>query len=361
MSPLDNGPLSDLSAEAPTGGNLELDPDFGALERAVQGRPEAQYGETRIAAVPPDWREAETLAVALLERTRDLRVLVHLAGARLHLTGLPGFAGVLVQIRGLLETRWEQVHPQLDPEDGLDPTLRCNVVLGLKDPATILRALRDLPLVGSARTGTICWRDIAVLHGVIEPDIGREKVSEAAIRAAFGDTDLAACKAIQEAAEQAAADAHGIQAAFEARAPSASAPDLTPLSKLLLDMLKELRRFEPAPSVADPVTVAVSSPETVEDKQPPSPTASPSRAAPARVRAIAEISSRDDALYLLDLATAYFRKHEPSSPLPLLLDRASRLAMMEFMDILRDLAPDGVGQAQLIAGHRTEGTAKGEV
>jgi type VI secretion system protein ImpA len=359
MSLRDNSPLHDLSAEAPTGSNLELDPDFGALERAMRGRPEAQYGETRIPATPPDWQEAERLALALLERTRDLRVLVHLAGARLHLMGLPGFAGVLVQIRRLLETRWEQVHPQLDPEDGLDPALRCNVLLGLKHPATILRALRDLPLAGSARTGTVCWRDIAILNGVIEPESGREKTSEAAIRAAFGEMDLGACKALQEAAAQAAGDADGIQAAFEAQAPRASAPDLTQLSKLLLDMMKELRRFKAAPSAPDPDIEVEPNLETADDEQPQ--TASSSRALPTRVRAITEINRRDDALYLLDLAAAYFRRHEPSSPLPLLLDRASRLAMMEFMDILRDLAPDGVGQAQLIAGHRAESITKGEV
>ena len=39
-----------------------------------------------------------------------------------------------------------------------------------------------------------------------------------------------------------------------------------------------------------------------------------------------------------------------SSPLPLLIDRAKRLAPMPFLDILRDLAPDGLAQAQTIAG-----------
>ncbi len=38
----------------------------------------------------------------------------------------------------------------------------------------------------------------------------------------------------------------------------------------------------------------------------------------------------------------------------MLLDRAKRLAGMEFMDILRDLAPDGLSQAQTHRGHDQE-------
>ena len=47
--------------------NLELDPDFGALERAAQGKPETQYGNTIEPAIPPDWKETATLAVGLLQ------------------------------------------------------------------------------------------------------------------------------------------------------------------------------------------------------------------------------------------------------------------------------------------------------
>jgi type VI secretion system protein ImpA len=59
-------------------------------------------------------------------------------------------------------------------------------------------------------------------------------------------------------------------------------------------------------------------------------------------------------LRLLDLACQYYRRHEPSSPLPLLVERAQRLAEKNFLDILRDLAPDGVMQAQTIIGNRDE-------
>ncbi len=46
----------------------------------------------------------------------------------------------------------------------------------------------------------------------------------------------------------------------------------------------------------------------------------------------------------------YFRMNEPSSPMPMLLQRAKRLVTMDFMEILRDLTPGGVPQAEVIAG-----------
>jgi type VI secretion system protein ImpA len=63
-----------------------------------------------------------------------------------------------------------------------------------------------------------------------------------------------------------------------------------------------------------------------------------------------EIRSRDDVIRVLDRICEYYERHEPSSPLPMLLRRAKRLATMSFLDILRELAPDGVAQAEALGG-----------
>jgi type VI secretion system protein ImpA len=67
-----------------------------------------------------------------------------------------------------------------------------------------------------------------------------------------------------------------------------------------------------------------------------------------------QINSRQDVIKVLDKACEYFSRHEPSSPVPLLLQRAKRLVAKDFMEIMRDLAPDGVTQAQTITGAETE-------
>ncbi|MCG8649475.1 MAG: hypothetical protein MI861_06565 [Pirellulales bacterium] len=62
------------------------------------------------------------------------------------------------------------------------------------------------------------------------------------------------------------------------------------------------------------------------------------------------VESRDEAAQVIAAATRYFEIHEPSSPVPLLLRRAKRLINQDFVDILRDLAPDALSQAQNLSG-----------
>jgi type VI secretion system protein ImpA len=291
------------------------------------------------------------LALALLERTRDLRIMTHLAVARLHLAGPPGYAEVLKQIRHQIETRWEQVHPQLDPEDNNDPTLRANALFRLQDPVNVLVPLRDQPLATAALTGPVSWRDIAIFRGQIEPEQGREKRTEAFIRGAFNKTDPERLQALRDGIDLAAAEAAAIPAAFEAKAGPGTAPDFTNLAKLLADIQKELRQFEPVVAAEPAGDGADASGTTGSD-------GSDQRQAAPRggfdLGSLTAVTTRDDALQLLELASAYFRSYEPSSPVPLLIDRARRLATMDFMEILQDLAPEGVVQAKIVTGGAPE-------
>lgn len=51
------------------------------------------------------------------------------------------------------------------------------------------------------------------------------------------------------------------------------------------------------------------------------------------------IASRAQAIALLDQVQRYFRLSEPSSPVPMLCDRARALAERDFMGVLRDVLP----------------------
>lgn len=346
------GGLAPVSDDSPAGENLELDPDFGALERAAQGKPEVQYGNTIEPAVPPDWKETAALAEGLLARTHDLRVMVHLAIARLHLEGLPGFARTVALIRHELDEDWAHVHPQLDPEDDNDPMQRANALLPLRDGARVLRPMRDVPLANNPRTGPVAWRDIAVLNGMIEPEPGREKLSEAFVLGAFRETDPARLAATRGALDGLLADVPGIAAAFDRQAGPGNAPDYEPLVKQLRDMHREVVRYQQAAKDGAEPDGAEASPEAMAPAGASAGTPAPRGV--TSIQAITVLNKREDALHALELAASYFRSQEPSSPLPLLIDRAKRLAGMEFMDILRDLAPDGLSQAQLVAGATSE-------
>jgi type VI secretion system protein ImpA len=62
------------------------------------------------------------------------------------------------------------------------------------------------------------------------------------------------------------------------------------------------------------------------------------------------IRNRSDVLQMIDKICEYYARTEPSSPVPLLLQRAKRLVNKDFMEILRDMTPSGVSEAELIGG-----------
>ena len=63
-----------------------------------------------------------------------------------------------------------------------------------------------------------------------------------------------------------------------------------------------------------------------------------------------EVRSRDDVLRAIDAICAYYARAEPSSPVPLLLQRCRRMVTMSFVDILKEMLPESVAGLQKIAG-----------
>ncbi|MDE8346593.1 MAG: flavodoxin domain-containing protein, partial [Acidocella sp.] len=91
----------------------------------------------------------------------------HLTVARLRLSGIVEYAALLGLAQRWIETLWDSLHPQLDPEDDNDPTLRGNALLQVANPAWVVRFLRDMPLARSPRVGSFSWRQIAMATGQI--------------------------------------------------------------------------------------------------------------------------------------------------------------------------------------------------
>ena len=339
------GPLSEGE---PCGPNLEFDGDFGALDRASQGKPEQQFGATVIPAEEPDWKEMDGLARGLMDRTRDLRVLGQLTVARLRLGGLPDYAALLEVSRGWLADLWDSLHPQLDPEDDNDPTLRANALLLVASPAWVLRYLRDLPLVRAPRVGQFSWRQMSMATGQLPPPPNEEPPSETTIRGAFAEADPAAVAATTTAVKAARAALRGISDAFDDKGGAGSGPNFDDIEKLFHEMERFLDRFavheDAAGAPADEMDAGA------DDAAPMSAATAAPRPVGASAASLTAVNTRADALRLLDLVCQYYERTEPSSPLPLLIRRAQRLADKSFIEILTDLAPDGVMQARMMTG-----------
>jgi Uncharacterized protein conserved in bacteria len=62
------------------------------------------------------------------------------------------------------------------------------------------------------------------------------------------------------------------------------------------------------------------------------------------------VKSRQDAIRALDAVALFFKRTEPSSPIPMFLERAKRLVSKDFLEVLADIAPDAVAQARAAGG-----------
>ena len=127
-----------MSPEQPCGVDLEYDVAFTALQQAATGVREQQFGDALIPAVAPDWRHVEILAVELLGRSVDLRIIALLTQAWTEIDGLPGYAKGLALAAETLEQQWEAVHPQLRIAGEFDPLVRVNA---MRKPASSSRAV----------------------------------------------------------------------------------------------------------------------------------------------------------------------------------------------------------------------------
>lgn len=340
--------LGEIATDAPCGEDLEYDPEFAELETLSQGAPERQYGDTIIAAEPPDWRGVKKTALALCQRTRDLRVAVTLTRALLHTDGFPGFADGLSVVQGWLERYWDGIYPLLDPDDDNDPTLRVNTLVALCDQDATLRGLRETPLVSSRALGRFSLRDVQIANGVLTPVAGTDEAESptpAKIDGAFLDADLEELQATAGAAAEAYQHATRIEALLTDQVGITQAADMSALQ----EALKEIRQV-----LAEQLhRRGVGSTDEGGEDATGDEGASTGAAAGQRL-VVGEIGSREDAIRMLDKIVEYFERYEPSSPVPFLLKRTKKLVTKDFMAILHDLAPGGTEQANLIFGLQGE-------
>jgi type VI secretion system protein ImpA len=319
------------------GPNLEYDTQFAALERTATPRTEQQIGSTILKAEEPDWASVERHARALLARTKDLRLGLQLTRALLRTTGWEGFAAGLTVLRDLVEQHWEGAHPRLDPDDGNDVTARLNIFAGLADQST-LAAVRSSPLVSSRVAGRFSLRDIEVAAGdSLTASDGGTALTMSAIEAVANAVDLADLEAAARAVSASRQMIAAIDAAFNDRAGQGLSLGALPTLLGTADAFLEARLAARRPTTGAEGAGA------------------PANGVGAHVRvggghAMGEISSREDVIRVLDRVIAYYARHEPSSPIPMFIERCKKLVTMSFIDIVRELAPDGMPQIEKLRG-----------
>ncbi len=344
------GLLSDMPGETPCGEDLGYDPAYIELEGMAQGKAEQVMGDQVIAAEEPNWGQVKTRCLELAKRTRDLRVTMYLTIALLKQEGLPGLRDGLALLHGMIDKFWDHLYPLLDPDDNNDPTERVNIIDSLAkqahtpgDPMQFQQRLRETPLCSSKQLGRFSLRDIAIAKGESQPTGDEPPPNMSGIDAAFMDTALEDLQANAAAVSESIDHVKSIENDLTSKIGAGNAPSLGGFVSVLEDLKKNLDGYLARRGVG--VEGGADAEGGAEAGGQP---AGGGGAAPAA--AAGEIRSRQDVVRMLDKACDYYMQHEPSSPVPLLLMRAKRLASKNFIEIIRDLTPDAVKQVEVFQG-----------
>ena len=319
--------LHPISVDHPCGQNLEDTPLLASFDTF------RLFGQATPLDPAPEWGEIRDTASEALQKSKDLRLLAHLATAVLRTDGLPAFADTVTVAAEWLGRYWNQVYPLVDE----DAILRRSALNCFADQMAVIDGLRRTPLVDSRQHGRFSLRDFDIASGQLQPGPAETRPDEARINAAFATMPLEDLTRMQQSAAAALAALHRIDSLMRDGGGPGAAPNFDGLSA----QLGRIDRILRVQLAARPNGNADAPAEPVAD------------AGPIAAAAVSgPIRSREEAIRALDAVADFFRRSEPSSPIPLFLERAKRLVSKDFLEVLADIAPDALAQARAAGGLR---------
>lgn len=329
MSPRWESPelLQPITADRPCGEDLEDSTLLASFDRF------RLFGQASPPEPAPEWNEIKAQSIEALSKSKDLRLLAHLGTALLRTDGLSAFNETLKVASHWLDAYWAETYPRVDE----DAIVRRSALNCFADQIAVIDGLRRAPLVNDRVMGRFSLRDIEIANGVITAADGEPKADEALINAAFAAMPLEELQSLGHSVSSASAAIKSIDARMRSDGGTEGAPSFEVLTAQMAKVDRVLRLQLAARPDASPADAAGVEPGRAVAQAP-----------------IGAIKSREDAIRALEAVAAYFRQVEPSSPLPLLVDRARRLVSKDFLEVLADIAPGALDQARAAGGLKNE-------
>lgn len=321
--------LAPVSDEDPAGPDLAYDLQRHAIEQAFDTSVSIDASGIVDQRAEVDWRQVLDRIATLAARTKDLWLAVYFCRAAAESGRLDQVELGVAFVEGLLDRYWDAMHPRLD-DYGVEA--RKSALDALASVPAFAGPLRRIVYADHPRLGRITGEDIARFHRGGESEEGygmfRAMLADAEIREAL-TAGAAAIERIEAAL-------HGIDDRLMANAGARNATDFSALYEALAAQRIALRSFVPAPVEAEAESSAegdIAGAEVERDGARP---------------LDGTLRNRDDVARVLDLVLDYYRRHEPSSPVPMLVERARGWIGLDFMAVLEDIAPNAMGDAQAI-------------
>jgi type VI secretion system protein ImpA len=321
--------------DSPCGEDLEYDIPFLEFNQAAAGKPETQFAP----AEPPMWPEVETQANALFERTRDLRIAIPWCRARLHQGGLIEIAESLRLLHGLLDRFWDDLHPKPEADDP-DPFARISAMGSLAELEGLLGDARNVPLIPDRRLDGLRARDIEVALDRLPPRADESVLSVGHVQGVLADNAELSAR-IRSAMGAAQEHLKSLQRLMNDRFGIERSVDVKPLRGLLEAVVSALP--------PEDTGAADSGSASSGDNDNGGGEASGGRGS-RRGGGVHSVDSREDAVRAINLVCGYLERAEPTNPAQLLLRRAERLIDSNFLELIKQFAPEAMNDVARVMG-----------
>lgn len=331
--------IAPVSQESPCGPNVYEDQDIGGarLQPLVDsalgsGRMGAVDGERRESDSPSGiaaWRKIEEIAYQTFRETKHLELAWYFLLCQGHLRGLEGLADGFDVMSQLLSRYPQDLHPA-EPDD--DYEWRRVVLDRLTDPALLL-ALDAVPVAEGRVSGSF---NLAAYR----KSVSGEGVDFREIEQGYAETVKERPTYYQQLADHCAALRESITRLSKVVAESFQSYEapVKPLESRLAELESVAGNFGAVPAAA-----ATEGEVSTGAAKPASAAAGPEG-----------ISSREDVVRMLNRIVQFYQRTEPTSPVPLMLERAQRVAMMDFKEIVKEFNLSGSPSIQDVLGWRDE-------
>ncbi len=323
--------LAPVSDDNPVGEDLAYDSERQEIEAAFERT--ASGGSANDGDV--DWRAIVKLIEQQSARTKDIWLAAYLIRAGASMAQLATVATGADYLAGLVETYWDKVHPQID-EYGFQG--RKTPVESLTRIGEFLGPLRNIILIRHPRLGEYSSADIERFSrgGDSEDGYGM-------FRAALQETSAEDLEAVAAQLDAIKASLGRADKVMTANSGGETSVNFQPTYDALAGIRKALAGFLPSGVGDSGGTAAEAGGENLGHGSGTS-----SGGGRSSMGAPGSIESREDVMKALDAIADYYRRREPTSPVPLALKRAREWVTLDFMAVLEDIAPNSMEEAKRV-------------
>ena len=345
--------LAPISEDEPAGPDLSYDTDRYNIEQPFEASVSVDSSGEASAEAETDWRDVIRDVVRQFGRTKDVWLAVYLCRAGAKAGELAAVEAGAQALEGLFSRYWETVHPTLDELGVPGRKTPCD---SLARRAEFLGPLERTPLIRHPRLGAFSGADLERFRSQ-----GTEADGYGFFRAALEELGDSAVAEAYDQLDRIETAFRAADRAFMDAAPGEDSPNFTATYETLATLKRAAKSFlTDAPQMADKEVSETRSETKDADLDVGGGRAGAGDAA-AGGRLGGRIDSREDVLRAIDLICDYYRRREPASPVPLVLQRAQSWVNADFMDILNDILPDSLDSARAILMRRpAEEEAAGE-